>query len=173
MDKTLTQTTAHNGISEETRVIITLALYGKLQIKQSSWRSLLEAHGQPVLLRTCTGHAGDMLFIRTAPVFFSFSTAAKSQQASDLHSCLRKYTTSYLGSLSSTSLKYSLIKYSLAKYSRNYDTDQDSVINMLAGICYLWPVFTTIFQGTEVFQGPYVHVNYAERLKSREQIGLL
>lgn len=44
---------------------------------------------------------------------------------------------------------------------------------MLVGICCLWPAFSILFQSTKAFQGPYVHMNYPERLKSREQIGLL
>lgn len=75
MDKTPTQTTAR--ISEETRVIITLALYGKLQIKQSSWRSLLEAHGQPVLLGTW-GHA-------LCPNCSSLPSASALQQKANRH----------------------------------------------------------------------------------------
>lgn len=116
-------------------------------------RAAGEACWKPMGSLCCWGHAHHP---NCSTLPSASALQQKSKEESDLHSRLKKYTTSYLGPLSSRSVKYSLIKYSLAKkYSRDYDTDQTSVINMLVGICCLWPVFTTIFQGTEVFQGLY------------------
>lgn len=71
MDKTPTQTTAR--ISEETRVIITLALYGKLQIRAAG-----EVCWKPMGSLCCWG-PGDMPFVPTAPVFLQLQHCSKKQ----------------------------------------------------------------------------------------------
>lgn len=117
MDKTPTQTMARNGISKGTRVI-------KRNQSNNHTGTLWQASNQTEQLEKPAGSpwaacaAGDLKSCPLSQLLqssFSFSTAAKSKQASDLHSCLKKYTTSYLGLLSCRSVKYSLIKYSLAK----------------------------------------------------------
>lgn len=151
MDKTSTQTMTCNGISEETRVIITLALYGKLK----SNRAAGEACWKPMGSLCCWGHA-------LRPNCSSLPSASVLQQKANrrltyIHSCLKKYTTSYLGPLSARSVKYSLIKYSLAKNAAEIMIQTRLLLSTCLWVFVVFGQFLPLFSGVLNFFR--VHMN--------------
>lgn len=131
-------------------------------------RAAGEACWKPMGSLYCWGHAHHP---NCSTLPSASALQQKSKEESDLHSCLKKYTTSYLGPLSSRSVKYSLIKYSLAKNTAEIMIQTKLLLSTCLWVFVVFDQFLVPF--SRVLKFFRVHMNYPERLKSRKQTGLL